>query len=133
MVVSPKKVMDLFVPDTVKILVTSDRAGQPHAIACGSIDLCPLEVGKIIVGEILMKKAAENLRNSKKASILLVSGTTSYELILENPERLTSGRPVDKMNMKLAPSGLKAGAVWCFSTVAIYDQSATPAAGTRIA
>jgi hypothetical protein len=133
MVVIPKNVADLFVPDTVKVLVTCDRAGQPHAIACGSIDLCPLEVGKVLVGEILMKKAAENLKNTKKASILLTSGTTSYELILENPERITSGRPLDKMNLKLSSLGLKANAVWCFNTVAIYDQSATPAAGTRIA
>ncbi len=133
MVAIPKEVLDLMKPDSVKVLATVDASGQPHAIACGSIMPCPIDAGKVIVGEILMKKAAANLAATKKATMTITAGMSSYELVLKNPVRIASGPVLDQMNAGLAAIKLHANAVWAFDVDAVYNQGASPAAGTKIA
>ena len=129
----PKEVIDAFGPGSVKTLVTADASGQPHAIVCGSIVPCPVDAGKVIVGEILMKKSVKNLNSSKKAAMVITSGMNSYELVLANPVRIDKGPVLEQMNANLAPMKLHANAVWAFDVAEIYNQSAGPAAGTKIA
>lgn len=116
---------------TVKALVTADSSGQPHAIVCGSI-IAPAP-DKVIVGEILMKKSSKNLDANKKGAILVSSGMTAYEIIVTNPVRIAEGPALDQMNEKLAAIHLKANALWMFDVAAVYDQSASPKAGTQLA
>ncbi len=133
MVAIPKEVLDIIKPESVKTLVTVDAAGQPHAVVCGSIMACPVDASKVIVGEILMKRAAANLAATKKAAMVITAGMTSYELVLKNPVRITSGPAFDQMNAGLATIKLHANAVWAFDVDAVYNESAGPAAGTKIA
>ncbi len=116
---------------TVKALVTADASGQPHAIICGSI-LSP-SPDKVIVGEVLMKRSADNLAKNAKAAIMVSAGPEAYEIVVTNPVRMTEGPIVDQMNEGLAKAHLTAKAVWMFDVCAVYDEGAGPNAGTKIA
>ncbi len=118
-------------PTTVKALVTSDSAGQPHAIVCGSI-VAP-SPDKVVVGEVLMKKSSKNLGATKKAAILVSAGMAAYEIVLANPVRITEGPGLEQMNKELAAIHLHAGALWMFDVAEVYDQGASPKAGTKLA
>ena len=126
----PENVMAVM-KDSTKVLVTASANGQPHAIVCGSI-MAPAK-DKVIVGEILMKRAAENLKANGKAAILLCAGKASYEIALKNPVRMDDGDMLAKMNEGLAKVGLKANALWAFDVCAVFDESAGPNAGKKIA
>ena len=114
---------------TVKLLVTSSSDGQPHAIVCGSIFATP--DGKAGVGEVLMKRAAKNLKDTGKAALTVTAGPKAYELILKNPVRADSGPIFDDMKAKLASLKLPCFGVWTFDVAEIWDESAGPPAGTK--
>ncbi len=132
MVCIPEKVIEKINDRTsVKVLVTSDAAGKPHAIVCGSI-ACP-QPDKMMVGEVLMKRSSKNLEANPKAAFLISAGNEAYEIGVSNPVRLTEGPVVDGMNQALAAVNLKASAVWMFDVCEVYDEGAGPNAGTKIA
>lgn len=132
MVNIPKNVLDkISASGTVKALVTASLDGQPHAIVCGSI-ISP-SPDKIIVGEVLMKKSVSNIEKNKKASIMISSGMEAYEIIVSNPVRVAKGPMLDQMNNNLAKVHLKANAIWTFDVCSVYNESASPEAGTKIA
>lgn len=116
---------------TTKVLVTASESGRPHAIVCGSI-IAPA-ADKIVVGEVLMKRAAANLKANAKAAVLVCAGMESYEIALSNPQRIAEGPMLDQMNENLAKVKLKANALWMFDVCAVYNEGANPAAGTKIA
>ncbi len=131
MVAIPKEIMELLeAKETVKILVTSSSEGQPHAIVCGSIFATP--DGKAGVGEILMKRASKNLKDTGKAAIAVAAGPKAYEIILKNPVRSDSGPVFDDMKAKMAAVNLPCFAVWTFDVAEIWDESAGPTAGTKV-
>ena len=131
MVAVPKEVIELANgANTVKVLVTSTKDGQPHAIVCGSIFVTP--EGKAGVGEILMKRAKQNLADNKKAALTIVAGPKSYELVLANPIRADSGEVFEGMKAKMAELKLPCFAVWTFDVKEIWDESAGPTAGTKV-
>ncbi|AMK13425.1 hypothetical protein AUP07_0369 [methanogenic archaeon mixed culture ISO4-G1] len=131
MVAIPKDIMELIAAkETVKILVTSSSEGQPHAIVCGSIFATP--DGKAGVGEILMKRASKNLKDTGKAAIAIAAGPKAYEIILKNPVRSDSGPVFDDMKAKMAAVNLPCFAVWTFDVAEIWDESAGPTAGTKV-
>ncbi len=131
MVAIPKDIMELLAAkETVKILVTSSSEGQPHAIVCGSIFATP--DGKAGVGEILMKRASKNLKDTGKAAIAIAAGPKAYEIILKNPVRSDSGPVFDDMKAKMAAVNLPCFAVWTFDVAEIWDESAGPTAGTKV-
>jgi len=131
MVAIPKEVIELANgAGTVKVLVTSTKDGQPHAIVCGSIFVTP--DGKAGVGEILMKRAKQNLADNKKAALTIVAGPKSYELVLANPVRADSGEVFEGMKAKMAELKLPCFAVWTFDVKEIWDESAGPTAGTKV-
>ncbi len=131
MVAVPNEVIELANgAGAVKVLVTSTKDGQPHAIVCGSIFITA--DGKAGVGEILMKRAKQNLADNKKAALTIVAGPKSYELILANPARADSGPIFEDMKAKMAAANLPCFAVWTFDVKAIWDESAGPTAGTKV-
>ena len=132
MVALPENVMALINnPQNVKILSTASADGQPHAIVCGSI--VAVAADKLVVGEVLMKKSSANLQANPTAALDVVAGMEAYEVVLANPVRITEGPALDQMNENLAAIGLHAGALWMFDVAEVYNESANPAAGSKIA
>lgn len=132
MVAVPKEIIDLAAEKTTtKILVTSAANGQPHAIVCGSIAVT--EDGKASVGEILMKRAKANLLATGKAALSISAGPKSFELVLANPVRADSGPAFEGLKAAMAGLGLPCFALWTFDVVEIWNESAGPAAGTKMA
>ena len=131
MVALPKEVIDLInTKEATKLLVTVSSEGQPHAIVCGSIFATP--DGKAGVGEILMKRASKNLKDTGKAALSVAAGPKAYELILKNPARADSGPVFDDMKAKMASLNLPCFAVWTFDVAEVWDESAGPSAGTKV-
>ncbi len=131
MVTVPVEIIGLMeAKETTKILVTVSAEGQPHAIVCGSIFATP--DGKAGVGEVLMKRASKNLKDTGKAALSIAAGPKSYELILKNPVRSDSGPIFDNMKAKLASLNLPCFAVWTFDVAEIWDESAGPNAGNKL-
>jgi len=132
MVKLPDNVIEAFNdPAAVKVLTSVAADGQPHSIVCGSIRVVAPDT--MIVGEILMKTTAANLKKNDKASIMVVLGKASYAVNVKVAQQVTSGPMLDGMNEALSKMGLKASAVWVFSPVAVFDQGASPNAGKKIA
>jgi predicted pyridoxine 5'-phosphate oxidase superfamily flavin-nucleotide-binding protein len=132
MVKLPEKVSAAFNdPNAVKVLTSIDADGRPHSIVCGSIRAVAPNV--LIVGEILMRSTSANIKRNDKAALLAVVGTTSYLVNVKVKQRVTEGPMLDEMNKVLATMKLKANAVWVFMPTAVYDQSANPKAGTKLA
>ena len=131
MVSVPAEIIELMnAKETTKILVTASSDGQPHAIVCGSIFATP--DGKAGVAEILMKRAAKNLKDTGKAALSIAAGPKAYELVLSNPSRADSGPMFDGMKAKLAEMNLPCFAVWSFDVVEVWNESAGPDAGKKI-
>jgi len=64
----PKVILDLMNDKgTVKVLVTANAAGQPHAIVCGSFGIIDEDI--ITVGEIFMKRSSEYMAENNKVAI----------------------------------------------------------------
>jgi len=132
MVKLPEKVVTTFNdPSAVKVLVSIDAEGRPHAIVCGSIRAVAPNV--LIVAEILMRTTAANLKRNDKVALLATVGTTSYLVKAKVKQRVASGPMFDEMNKALAAMKLKASAVWVFMPTAAFDQSANPKAGAKLA
>jgi len=131
MVDIPKNVINIFGPDSVKILVTADKSGVPHAIVCGSI--IAVDSKTLAVGEILMKVSSKNLAANPNVGILAVKGLESYLVNAKVKARVTEGPVFIGMNEHLAKMKLKANAVWLFDAVSVYNQSAGPDAGKKLA
>ena len=131
MVAVPSNIIDLLnQKETTKVLVTVSSEGQPHAIVCGSIFATP--DGKAGVGEILMKRASKNLKETGKAALSITAGPKSFELVLSNPARADSGPLFEDMKAKMAALNLPCFAVWTFDVKEVWDESAGPSAGSKI-
>ncbi len=132
MVKIPKEVSELLSQkETVKILVTADAGGQPHAIVCGSIGIIGEDT--LSVGEIFMKRSSENMSKNKKTAILITNGPKAYEIQTTVSGREDSGADFDNMSKALSAMNLKVRAVWKFKAEAVYDEGAGPNCGTKIA
>ncbi|MCL2143399.1 MAG: pyridoxamine 5'-phosphate oxidase family protein [Methanomassiliicoccaceae archaeon] len=132
MVSLPENVMAAFKDQkSVKVLTSVSADGQPHSIVCGSIQAVAPDM--LIVGEVLMRSTAANLAKNDKAAILLIAGLTSFSVNVKAKQRVTEGPIFDEMNKALAAMHLKANAVWLFEPTAVFDQSANPNAGKKLA
>ena len=132
MVAIPEDIIKIASEKTsAKLLVTVSPEGQPHAIVCGSIFITP--DGKAGVGEILMKRSSAYLKAGSKAALEITAGPKAFELIVKNAARADSGPVFDNMKEKMAAVNLPCFAVWTFDVAEIWDESAGPTAGTKIA
>ncbi|HKM14161.1 MAG TPA: pyridoxamine 5'-phosphate oxidase family protein [Candidatus Methanomethylophilaceae archaeon] len=131
MVAIPNEILDLMKDKgTVKILVTANAAGQPHAIVCGSFGIIGDDV--ITVGEIFMKRSSEYMAENKKVAILLANGGKAYELQATVIGREGKGTDLDNLNTGLKVANMSAKALWKFKVSAIYNESAGPDGGKKI-
>jgi len=132
MVNIPNNVLELIrTRTTAKVLVTASKDAKPHAIVAGSIGAPTADT--MIVGEVLMKKSSKNLSENSKAAFLIFAGKDAFEIECTVKARLDKGPEVDAMNKELAAIGLKAAAVWVLKVDAVFDQGASPNAGTKLA
>ncbi|MBR5999157.1 MAG: hypothetical protein IK043_01790 [Candidatus Methanomethylophilaceae archaeon] len=128
----PAVVKDMFSrPDTTKVLVTADANGQPHAIVCGSTFV--IDDNTLAVGEVLMATTKANMRVNNKVALEAISGPSAYEVRGKVIGCQDRGPVLDKLNLELSKVNLKAKAVWMFSVEEVYDESAGPRAGQKIA
>ena len=128
----PAVVKDMFSrPDSTKILISANADGQPHAIVCGSIFV--IDDNTLAVGEVLMKTTIVNMESNSKVALEVISGPTAYEVRGKVIGRQDSGPVLDGLNQNLAKVNLKAKAVWLFSADEVYDESAGPNAGKKLA
>jgi len=128
----PSEILELLkAQNTTKILVTASKDAKPHAIVAGSIAAPSADT--MIVGEILMKTSAKNLSENPKAAFLVSAGMASFVIECTAKARLDSGPELDNMNKNLAAMGLQAAAVWVLKVEAVFDQGASPKAGTKLA
>jgi hypothetical protein len=128
----PSEILELLkAQTTTKVLVTASKDAKPHAIVGGSIAAPSADT--MVVGEILMKTSAKNLSENPKAAFLVSAGMASFVIECTAKARLDSGPELDGMNKQLAAIGLKAAAVWVFKVEAVFDQGASPKAGTKLA
>ena len=128
----PAVVKDMFSrPDSTKLLVTAGSDGQPHAIVCGSI--CVVDDNTLAVGEVLMQTTIANMNSNSKVALEAVSGPSAYEVRGKIICRQDSGPVLDAINKGLEKVNLKAKAAWLFSAEEVYDESAGPNAGKKIA
>lgn len=132
MVSIPSNVLDLMKrPDTGKILVTASKEGQPHAIVCGSF--FALDDSTIGVGEVLMATSKKYMSENSKVEILVTSGMEAYGINATVDKRITEGPVLVGLNEKLDKVHLHANAVWTFKANAVFNESAGPGAGKKIA
>jgi len=132
MVNIPTNVIELMNKEgTVKALVTSSKKGMPHAIIAGTI-MSPAP-NTMVIGEVLMKVSSKNLKENEEAAFLITSGTEAYEINCKVKARLDKGPELDGMNKVLETMHMHAAAIWIFTVEAVFDQSASPKAGTKLA
>jgi hypothetical protein len=132
MVSIPNNILELIgARTTTKVLVTSSKSAKPHAIVAGSISAPTADT--VVVGEVLMKVSSKNLSENPQAAFLISSGMNAYVIECTAKARLEVGPEVETMNKELAAIGLKASAVWIFKVDAVYDQGASPKAGSKLA
>ncbi len=132
MVSIPKEILDMMKEKaTVKLLVTANAAGQPHAIVCGSFGVIGDDV--ITVGEIFMKRSSEYMAENKKVAILVVNGGKAYEMQATVLGREEKGEDLGNLNKALEGANLNANALWKFKVSAVYNESAGPDGGKKIA
>ena len=132
MVAIPANILEVMkAPACVKSLTTVCAGNRPHTIVAGTI-MAP-SPDMMVIGEVLMKRTSANLKQNPKAAFLITRGKESYEIQVTVKDRITSGAIVDQMNAILSGAGLHANAVWTFDVVSVWDESAGPNAGKKIA
>ncbi len=116
------------------VLATVDADGNPHVIEAGSIRAPSNEM--MIVAAILMKRTDKNLESMKKdskiASFLVLDGMKSYEVRCKVMDFVTSGPLFDAVAEKIKQMGMTFRGVWTFAPIEVYNQSASPEAGTKM-
>ncbi|MDR3282950.1 MAG: pyridoxamine 5'-phosphate oxidase family protein [Candidatus Methanoplasma sp.] len=128
----PDNVLNLIKKEgTTKVLVTSSKAGKPHAIVAGTIG--STKPDELIIGEVLFKVSGKNLKENPSASFLFANGLEAYEVEVQFKERVDKGAVLDGVNEALKAIKLHAAAIWTFEAKAVYDQGASPNAGKKIA
>lgn len=132
MVSIPKNVMDLLsAPDSVKVIATVSPDGQPHVIAAGTIGA--LDAETMMIGRVLTKTSAENIKSGKKVAFLVTKGLESYSINAVLKDVQSSGPVYDAVNAKLAGMHLHASELMFFSVTAVFNQGANLDAGKKLA
>jgi uncharacterized protein len=127
----PEKVMKLLSDESsVKILSSVSNDGKLHSVAAGSI--MAMGEDRLFVAEIFMNTTSKNIQANKNVAILIVKGTESYLINATALERFTEGEYFETMIKPMSEKGIPVKAVWTFEANEIFDQSATPNAGTKL-
>lgn len=116
--------------EAVKVVSSVSADGKLHSIAAGSV--MALGEDQLGVIEIFMNTTSENIQANKKLAVLIVKGTESYLINATAIARITDGELFEASSKAVSEMGLKAKAVWTMAVDEMFDQSASPNAGTRI-
>lgn len=135
MVALPDEVKEMInSPTSSKVLATVRLDGNVHVISVGSI-MAP-DAQTIAFGAILMKETTKNLEMMRKksllVSVLVTSGTASYQVRGRIEDMVKSGPLFDQMNEGLKKIGLKANSVWTIEPTEVWNQSASYDAGKKM-
>ena len=117
--------------EATKVLTSVSSTGEPHTIVVGST-MAP-EDEMVCAAEILMQTTAKNLQANPVVSVLVVKGKESYQVVGQAKARYVDGPLFETMKAELAKIGMPCNGVWTFKPVKVFDQSAGPNAGKRIA
>ena len=127
----PEKVMKVLSDESsVKILSSVSNDGKLHSVAAGSI--MAMGEDRLFVAEIFMNTTSKNIQANKNVAILIVKGKESYLINATALERHTEGEYFETMIKPMSEKGIPVKAVWTFEANEIFDQSATPNAGTKL-
>jgi len=128
----PKNVMDLLAaPDAVKVVATASAEGKPHVIVAGTIGA--LDEKTMMVGKVLTKTSSDNIKATKKAAFLVTKGMESYSINARLKDTQSSGPVLDAINKKLEAMHLVVSELYLFDVCSVYNQSAGPDAGEKVA
>lgn len=126
-----EQVSNLFGDESaIKVLSTVSGEGVPHSITVGS--LMPISDEQICAFEIFMNKSAENMAANDQVAILVVKDKESYLVNATVAEKLTEGEMYEAFTDNVIAKGIPVKGLWIFNVNEVYDQSATPNAGTRL-
>lgn len=117
-------------PESGKVLSAVSPEGYPHTVVLGALVVG--EDGRIYAGDVFMKRIPDYLERSPKAEILVWKGKYGYSIRAVCDGRVTEGPEFDRMNELLGRLGMRAGWVWAFTPQEVWDESASPAGGTRV-
>lgn len=118
-------------PSTYKVLSTVSPTGEPHSIVCGSLMVAD-DNETIIVGEVYMYRAAENLDRDPRAEFLVWKGKDAYSIKAVQTGRHTSGHIFERMEHALGKMNMTVVAVRTFRVEEVWDESAGHNAGKRV-
>lgn len=117
-------------PDTRKVMATVSPDGEPHMIVCGS--LMVTDPDTIIVGEVFMYRACENLKNNPNVEFMVWQGREAYSIKAVAKSRVDTGPIFDKMAQQLDKMNMTLAAVWVFEAKEVWDESASKNAGSKV-
>lgn len=117
-------------PDTYKVMATASADGRPHMIVCGS--LMVTEPDTIVVGEVYMHRACENLMRDPRVEFMVWKGKDAYSIKAVATGREVSGPVFDRMSEMLDRMNMACVAVWTFEAQEVWDESASDTAGERV-
>ncbi len=121
MVKIPKEAVDMMSKnETCKVLATADAKGVPNAAAIWSLK--PVGEDQIAFAEVTMKKTKDNLLNTKKASVLVISPPgKSFQLKGDFLGFQTSGPVFDAFAKAMAAANITVRAVGLIRINEIYQ------------
>lgn len=115
---------------SVKILSSISEDGKLHSIVVGT--MMHIEADKLCAFEVFMDTTSKNIQANKDVAILVVKGMESYLVNATATERYTEGKLYDVFSESLIKKGLPIKALWVFEANEVFDQGASPNAGTKI-
>jgi hypothetical protein len=132
MVAIPENVMALLKdPEAKKTISTVCPGNRPHTVTAGTIGA--VGDSQMMVGEILMKRTAQNLAKNPNASFAVFKGTEAYEIHCVCKEQVKSGPLYDGVKAVCDKMNLPLSSVFVFDVISVYNQSASMEAGKKIA
>lgn len=136
MVALPEAVINaLNDPASVKVLATKSPEGAVYAIPLGSM-MAP-DPNTIVFGVVFMKQTHINMQNmlkeGEKPVVLIVTGSSAYQIHAAIKEYRTSGPVLDAMNEKVKSRGIKVIGVWYMEPGNVYDQTPGPNVRKKLA
>jgi hypothetical protein len=113
------------------VLSTVSPDGKPHSIVCASLSMTGNDT--VVVAEVFMQRTCEYLKTNPNVEILVWQGKNAYSLKAVSGGRLTEGELFDKMYEAMDRFNLSTTAIWEFKVLEIWDESASPTAGEKVA
>ena len=127
----PEQVMNVLADEkSVKTISTISKDGVLHSVVAGSI--MAMGDDRLFVAEIFLNTTSQNMQANKNVAFLIVNGMESYLINAVAIERSTQGEFYDTMAKPMLEKGMPVKAVWTFEVTAVFDQSPSPNAGTKL-